>query len=119
MVTCVFDLPETCSIGITYQKKKKNCSFVEFCHTRCHWFLTVSYDFLLVLDFLCEEAIDDAWTVASYLSDADMLLATFRGMLTRYNEAENVLQTAAASVAVRGVLFGNSHPSPSRLHLYP
>ncbi|KAK4583920.1 hypothetical protein RGQ29_021870 [Quercus rubra] len=69
-----------------------------------------------VLDFLCEEAIDDAWTVASYLSDADMLLATFRGMLTRYNEAENVLQTAAASVAVRGVLFGNSHPSPSRWH---
>ncbi|XP_030974224.1 cell cycle checkpoint protein RAD17 isoform X2 [Quercus lobata] len=71
---------------------------------------------LMVLDFLCEEAIDDAWTVASYLSDADMLLATFRGMLTRYNEAENVLQTAAASVAVRGVLFGNSHPSPSRWH---
>lgn len=106
MVTCVFDLPESCSI-------------IEFCHTRCHWFLTVAYNFLLVLDFLCEEAIDDAWTVASYLSDADMLLATFRGMLTRYNEAENVLQTAAASVAVRGVLFGNSHPLPSRLHLYP
>ncbi|KAF5454590.1 hypothetical protein F2P56_024242 [Juglans regia] len=69
-----------------------------------------------VLDFLSEEAIDDAWAVASYLGDADMLLATFRGMLSRYNEAENVLQSAAASVAARGVLFGNSHPLPSRWH---
>lgn len=56
--------------------------------------------------------------MASYLGDADMLLATFRGMLSRYNEAENVLQSAAASVAARGVLFGNSHPLPSRLNLY-
>jgi cell cycle checkpoint protein len=56
--------------------------------------------------------------VASYLGDADVLLSTFRGMLAKYNEAENVLQSAAASVAVRGVLFGNSHPLPSRLHLY-
>ncbi|KAJ7953153.1 cell cycle checkpoint protein RAD17 [Quillaja saponaria] len=69
-----------------------------------------------VLDFLSEEAIDDAWTVASYLGDADLLLATFRGMVGRYNEAENVLQSAAASVAVRGVLFGNSHPLSSRWH---
>ncbi|GMY12263.1 cell cycle checkpoint protein RAD17 isoform X1 [Fagus crenata] len=69
-----------------------------------------------VLDFLSEEAIDDAWAVASYLGDADMLLSTFRGMLAKYNEAENVLQSAAASVAVRGVLFGNSHPLPSRWH---
>ncbi|KAG2696471.1 hypothetical protein I3760_07G060800 [Carya illinoinensis] len=69
-----------------------------------------------VLDFLSEEAIDDAWAVASYLGDADLLLATFRGMLSRYNEAENVLQSAAASVAARGVLFGNSHPLPSRWH---
>ena len=118
-MTCVLTYQKLVVLVLLIKKKKINCSFVEFCHTRCHWFLTVSYNFLLVLDFLCEEAIDDAWTVASYLSDADMLLATFRGMLTRYNEAENVLQTAAASVAVRGVLFGNSHPSPSRLHLYP
>ncbi|XP_024032881.1 cell cycle checkpoint protein RAD17 isoform X2 [Morus notabilis] len=69
-----------------------------------------------VLDFLNEEAIDDAWAVASYLSDADLLLATFRGMLVRHNEAENILQSAAASVAVRGVLFGNSHPVSSRWH---
>ncbi|KAE8010647.1 hypothetical protein FH972_007000 [Carpinus fangiana] len=69
-----------------------------------------------VLDFMSEDAIGDAWAVASYLGDADMLLSTFRGMLARYNEAENVLQSAAASVAVRGVLFGNAHPLPSRLH---
>ncbi|XP_062144381.1 cell cycle checkpoint protein RAD17 isoform X2 [Alnus glutinosa] len=73
-------------------------------------------DFLHENDFLSEDAIDDAWAVASYLGDADMLLATFRGMLARYNEAENVLQSAAASVAVRGVLFGNAHPLPSRWH---
>uniref|UniRef100_A0A803NPC8 Cell cycle checkpoint protein RAD17 n=1 Tax=Cannabis sativa TaxID=3483 RepID=A0A803NPC8_CANSA len=70
-----------------------------------------------VLDFLSEEAIDDAWTVASYLGDVDLLLGTFRGMLARRNEAENVLQSAAASVAVRGVLFGNHHPMPSRWHV--
>ncbi|CAK7334219.1 unnamed protein product [Dovyalis caffra] len=69
-----------------------------------------------VLDFISDEAMDDAWHVASYLSDSDLLLSSFRGMLARYNEAENVLQSAAASVAVRGVLFGNSHPSPSRWH---
>ncbi|KAK8511503.1 hypothetical protein V6N12_038106 [Hibiscus sabdariffa] len=69
-----------------------------------------------VLDFLSDEAMDDAWTVASYLGDADLLLATFRRNLTRHSETENVLQSAAASVAVRGVLYGNFHPSPSRWH---
>lgn len=68
------------------------------------------------LDFISEDAIDDAWAVASYLSDADLLLASFRGRLVRYNEADNVLQSAAASVAARGVLFGNSHPVPPRWH---
>lgn len=62
--------------------------------------------------------MDDAWSVASYLSDADLLLTTFRGMLSRQYEAENVLQSAGASVAVRGVLFGNFHPLPSRYSLY-
>ncbi|PQM32951.1 cell cycle checkpoint protein RAD17 [Prunus yedoensis var. nudiflora] len=69
-----------------------------------------------VLDFLSEEAIDDAWAVASYLGDADLLLSTFRGMLSRQYEAENILQSAGASVAARGVLFGNFHPLPSRWH---
>lgn len=46
-----------------------------------------------------------------------MLLATFRGMLSRQYEAENVLQSAGASVAVRGVLFGNFHPLTSRYML--
>ncbi|XP_027346672.1 cell cycle checkpoint protein RAD17 isoform X2 [Abrus precatorius] len=69
-----------------------------------------------VLDFLNDEAIDDAWTLSSYLGDADILLAKLRGMLCSYNEAESVLQSAAASIAVRGVLFGNSHPLSSRWH---
>ncbi|WCJ32685.1 Cell cycle checkpoint protein RAD17 [Euphorbia peplus] len=69
-----------------------------------------------VLDFICDEAMDAAGDVASYLSDADLLLSSFRGMLTKHNEADNILQSAAASVAVRGVLFGNSQPSPSRWH---
>ncbi|XP_058185247.1 cell cycle checkpoint protein RAD17 isoform X4 [Rhododendron vialii] len=67
-----------------------------------------------VLDFLSEEAIDDACVVTSYLSDADFLLASLSGMITRNYEAENVIQSAAASVAVRGVLFGNFHPLSSR-----
>ncbi|XWS33885.1 hypothetical protein CRYUN_Cryun22dG0121300 [Craigia yunnanensis] len=69
-----------------------------------------------VLDFLSDEAMDDAWSVTSYLGDADLLLASFRRTLTRHNETENVLKSVAASVAVRGVLYGNFHPSPSRWH---
>ena len=75
-----------------------------------------------VLDFLNDEAIDDLWDLSSYLGDADILLATLRRVLSRYNEAEGILQSAAASVAVRGVLFGNSHPLSSRLSfmcIYP
>ncbi|CAN1757851.1 Cell cycle checkpoint protein RAD17 [Linum perenne] len=69
-----------------------------------------------ILDFISDEAMDDASDVTAYLSDADMLLSSFRGQLARYNEAENILQSAAASVACRGVLFGNAHPSPRRWH---
>ncbi|CAN4078707.1 unnamed protein product [Withania somnifera] len=69
-----------------------------------------------VLDFLCEEAIDDAWLVDSYLSDADFLLSSLTGHLSRDFRAENIIQSAAASVAARGVLFGNAHPVPSRWH---
>lgn len=69
-----------------------------------------------VLDFMSDEAIDDAWVVSSYLSDVDTLIASLSGMLTRNYEAENVVQSSAASVAARGVLFGNSHPLSSRWH---
>lgn len=72
------------------------------------------FHFLVVLDFLSEEAIDDACVVTSYLSDADSLLASLSGTMTKNYEAENVIQSAAASVAVRGVLFGNFHPLSSR-----
>ncbi|KNA13837.1 hypothetical protein SOVF_112860 isoform B [Spinacia oleracea] len=69
-----------------------------------------------VLDFLSQDAIEDAWSVVSYLSDADCLLSSVHRTVTRNYEIENVIQSAAASVAVRGVLFGNAHPSPSRWH---
>ncbi|KAF6174336.1 hypothetical protein GIB67_040829 [Kingdonia uniflora] len=75
-----------------------------------------------VLDFLDNESIDDALVVASYLGEADNLLAAAshgssmpRAITSKY-ELESISQMAAASVAVRGVLFGNSHPSPSRWH---
>lgn len=64
-----------------------------------------------------DEAIDDAWTLFSYLGDADILLAKLRGMLSSNDEIGSVLQSAAASIAVRGVLFGNTHPLSSRLSL--
>ncbi|XP_019105634.2 cell cycle checkpoint protein RAD17 isoform X2 [Beta vulgaris subsp. vulgaris] len=67
-----------------------------------------------VLDFLHQEAIEDAWIVASYLTDADCLLSSVHRSSARNYEAENVIQSAAASVAARGVLFGNAHPAPSR-----
>ncbi|XP_023766876.1 cell cycle checkpoint protein RAD17 [Lactuca sativa] len=69
-----------------------------------------------VLDFVEEEGIDDAWVVASYLSDADSLLASLNGIRSRSYEAENLIQSTAASVAVRGVMFGNRHPLSSRWH---
>ncbi|KAJ8642283.1 hypothetical protein MRB53_018977 [Persea americana] len=75
-----------------------------------------------VLDFLSDEAIEDAWIVASYLSDADCLLSTslhgqaWSPIVAGKHDPENVTQLVSASVAVRGVLFGNSHPSPSRWH---
>ncbi|KAL5063651.1 hypothetical protein RYX36_025388 [Vicia faba] len=69
-----------------------------------------------VLDFLNDEAVEDAWILSSYLGDSDILLAKLRGMLSSHNEAESILQSAAASIAVRGVLFGNSQPISSRWH---
>uniref|UniRef100_A0A7N0UGH7 Cell cycle checkpoint protein RAD17 n=1 Tax=Kalanchoe fedtschenkoi TaxID=63787 RepID=A0A7N0UGH7_KALFE len=66
-----------------------------------------------VLDFLNDEAIDDSWTVAAYLSEADTLLASPNGFIFRNHEAENLSQSVAASVATRGVLFGNSCPVSS------
>ncbi|GJW17958.1 cell cycle checkpoint protein RAD17 isoform X1, partial [Tanacetum coccineum] len=69
-----------------------------------------------VLDFVDDEAMDDAWVVSSYLSDADTLLASLSGGLSRNYEAENIIQSTAASVAVRGVMFGNRQPLSSRWH---
>lgn len=59
---------------------------------------------------MSEEAICDAWVVGTYLSDADLLLSSPRVSLFRNFEAENVVQSIAASVAVRGVLYGNANP---------
>ncbi|XP_014505924.1 cell cycle checkpoint protein RAD17 isoform X2 [Vigna radiata var. radiata] len=67
---------------------------------------------------LCQAHVQPG-SVADFLhenGDADILLAKLRGMLCSYNEAEGVLQSAAASIAVRGVLFGNSNPLSSRWH---
>ncbi|XP_052150173.1 cell cycle checkpoint protein RAD17 isoform X1 [Oryza glaberrima] len=74
-----------------------------------------------VLDFIDNDAIDDAWSVASYLSEADCLLAgspisSTRWMVNESYEAENMTQLIAASVAARGILFGNAHVSSSRWH---
>ncbi|WOL05941.1 cell cycle checkpoint protein RAD17 isoform X1 [Canna indica] len=73
-----------------------------------------------VLDFVSDEAIENAWLVTSYLSDADNILASTLHLrsrrITETHESDNIRQLSAASVAVRGVLFGNSHPSPSRWH---
>lgn len=64
-----------------------------------------------VIDFIDSEAVDDAWAVVSYLSDADCLLTA--SPIASYN-SENIAQLIAASVAARGVLFGNAHGTPSR-----
>ncbi|XP_013661381.2 cell cycle checkpoint protein RAD17-like isoform X1 [Brassica napus] len=71
-----------------------------------------------VLDFVSDEAIEDAWCVSSYLADADLLLAALRGKMSVHNnKTEDVLQSLGASVAVRGVLYGNKQPWSSRWHV--
>lgn len=68
-----------------------------------------------VLDFVSDGAIEDAWCVSSYLADADLLLAALRGKMgVHNNKTEDVLQSVGASVAVRGVLYGNKQPWSSR-----
>lgn len=98
------------------QQKVGNLCFcwIFFSNQMPQFFSAIACNLPAVLDFLSEEAMDDASTVASYLSDSDLLLAASRGMLDTSYEVGNVLQSAAASVAARGVLFGNSHPLPSR-----
>ncbi|EOA13110.1 hypothetical protein CARUB_v10026124mg [Capsella rubella] len=70
-----------------------------------------------VLDFVSDGAIEDALCVSSYLADADLLLADLRGKMSGHNKTEDVLQSAGASVAIRGVLFGNKQPWSSRWHV--
>ena len=55
---------------------------------------------------MSEEAIDNAWIVASYLTDADCLLASLGGLLTRNYEAENVEQSSAALLLCVGCYLG-------------
>ncbi|KAK9064996.1 hypothetical protein SSX86_016379 [Deinandra increscens subsp. villosa] len=69
-----------------------------------------------ILDFVHEEAMDDAWVATSYLSDADTLLASLTGVQYKNYAIENIIQSTAASVAVRGVMFSNRHPLSSRWH---
>lgn len=78
-----------------------------------------------VLDFISDDAVDDACTVSFYLSECDQLHATTSSGLirsklrTEMNESDGIPQQVAALVAVRGVLYGNSHPSPPRFALCP
>lgn len=76
-----------------------------------------------VLDFISEEAIDDAWVALSYLSDSDCLLgaSNYRyrrrtQALLEWDEIDSafVVEAISGSVMTRGVLFGNSHPAPPR-----
>ncbi|XP_073145013.1 cell cycle checkpoint protein RAD17 isoform X2 [Henckelia pumila] len=91
----------------------------EFVLSQAHGQARVVSDFLQenVLDFVDDEAIEDAAVVSGYLSDTDLLLTQVGRTLSQNFEAENVVQSAAASVAVRGVLFGNTHPVSSRWHV--
>ncbi|KAH9308062.1 hypothetical protein KI387_035973 [Taxus chinensis] len=75
-----------------------------------------------VLDFINEEAIDDAWMALSYLSDSDCLLGARSShyrrtqALLEWDEVDSafIVESISGSVMTRGVLFGNSHPAPPR-----
>ncbi|KAK8944918.1 Cell cycle checkpoint protein RAD17 [Platanthera zijinensis] len=74
-----------------------------------------------VLDFISDGAIGDASLVTSYLSHADCLLGSAlhisrSQIFDEMYESQNLSQSVASSVAIRGVLFGNSQPVSSRWH---
>lgn len=81
-------------------------------------FLIWTHNVYVVLDFVSDGAIEDAWCVSSYLADADLLLADIRGKMSGHNKTEDILQSAGASVAMRGVLYGNKQPWSSRFLLH-
>jgi cell cycle checkpoint protein len=82
-----------------------------FTHHLNRFTLIVGIWCFAVIDFIDSEAVDDAWAVVSYLSEADCLLTA--SPIASYN-SENIAQLIAASVAARGVLFGNAHVTSSR-----
>ncbi|GBG90662.1 hypothetical protein CBR_g51010 [Chara braunii] len=78
-----------------------------------------------VLDFIDEEAIDDAAEVLHYLSDADWLLSGRSSRWSSRGDAYSALDhsdidpsqlviAASGSIAARGVLFANEHSAPRR-----
>jgi hypothetical protein len=91
----------------------KNGLLIRFVHSHHlnRFALIVAIWCFAVIDFIDSEAVDDAWAVVSYLGEADCLLTG--GPVASYN-SENIAQLIAASVAARGVLFGNAHVTPSR-----
>lgn len=74
------------------------------------------------LQFVDNEAVDDAVAILGYLSDSDILLGRWPRQsssslfLSDSNDVNpyQVAATAAGSVAARGVLFANVHPAPCR-----
>ncbi|VAH88692.1 unnamed protein product [Triticum turgidum subsp. durum] len=74
-----------------------------------------------VPEMILSQAHGKVRTVADFLHENDCLLAgspiaSAHWTVNESNESENMSQLIAASVAARGVLFGNAHPSPSRWH---
>ena len=74
-----------------------------------------------VLQFVDDDAVDDAVDILGYLSDADTLLGRWpkQGSSFLYSEANDVnpsqiASMAAGSVAARGVLFANAHLAPCK-----
>ena len=76
-----------------------------------------------VLDFVNEDTVDDVVDVLTYLGDADILLSRrLRGSSSSSSSSSglndvtglHVAALAAGSVAARGVLFANVHPTPRK-----
>ncbi|KAL3651864.1 hypothetical protein CASFOL_004866 [Castilleja foliolosa] len=126
--SCIaYDLPipvtiHNCRDAILLKEKFVRCPLKmdapELVLSQAHGQARLIADFLHenVLDFVSEEAIEDAWVIGKYLSDTDLLLAPSSSTFSRSFEAENFKQSISASIAVRGVLFGNCYPVSSRWH---
>ncbi|EFJ10749.1 hypothetical protein SELMODRAFT_427013 [Selaginella moellendorffii] len=112
----------SCPLQQQYQRPPLQMKDPELVISQSHAEASTLVSFLHenVPDFVDDDAIEDVADIIQYISDADLVGARFswqsRGPLldSGWTNASQLGEAAAASIAARGVLFGNTHPAPRR-----